>query len=120
MKYIYLVLIFFTAWSDTYAFMDTTVIVPLQRRNFHDKIDTEQRLCDKADGKQDNYLRIGSNDAINNHVTDVLFRKVDYLENQIELNRGIEKNNDKIRYLRYLENLLRSFRVSWKKGIQSC
>ncbi len=115
MKYIYLGLIFFTAWFDSYASMDTTVIVPLQRRNFHDKIDTEQRLCDKADGKQDNYFRISGNDAINNHVTDVLFRKIDNIENQIELNKAIDKNNDKIRYLRYVENLLKSFRINWKK-----
>ena len=115
MKYIYLVLVFLIVCFDTYASMDTTVIVPLQRRNFHDKIDTEQRLCDKADGKQDNYFRISGNDAINNHVTDVLFRRVDNMENQIELNKGIEKNNDKIRYLRYVENLLKSFRISWKK-----
>ena len=114
MKHIYLVLFFLIAGFDTYAYMDTTVIVPLQRRNFHDKIDNEQRLCDKADGKQDNFFRISSNDAINNHVTDVLFRKVDNLENWIELNKDIENNNQKIRYLRYIENLLRSYRISWK------
>lgn len=114
MKYIYLVLVFLAAGFDTFAYMDTTIVVPLQRRNFHDKIDNEQRLCDKADGKQDNYFRIGGNETINNYVTDVLFRKVDNLENWIELNKDISNNNEKIRYLRYIENMLRSFRISWK------
>ena len=114
MKYTYLALIFILAGLDSYAYMDTTIIVPLQRRNFHDKIDNEQRLCDKADGKQDNFFRISNNEAINNHATDVLFRKVDNLENWIELNKDIENNNQKIRYLRYIENLLRAYRISWK------
>ncbi len=114
MKYTYLLLIFILVVLDSYAYMDTTIIVPLQRRNFHDKIDTEQRLCDKADGKQDNFFRISGNEAINSHATDVLFRKVDNLENWIELNKDIENNNQKIRYLRYIENLLRSYRISWK------
>ncbi|MEP7163517.1 MAG: hypothetical protein ABI741_02425 [Ferruginibacter sp.] len=114
MKYIYLALIFFITGIDSYAYMDTTIIVPLQRRNFHDKIDNEQRLCDKADGKQDNFFRISGNEAINNHATDVLFRKVDNLENWIELNNDIDNNNQKIRYLRYVENLLRTFRIRWK------
>ena len=113
MKYIYLLLIVFLSGFDTYASTDT--IVPLQRRGFHDKIDDEQKLCDKADGKQDNYFRISSNDAINTHVTDVLFRKVDELENWVERNNEIESNNEKIRYLRYIENVLRAYRINWKK-----
>ena len=118
MKYIYLVLVFFLAGLDSFAsYMDTTIIVPLQRRNFHDKIDTEQRLCDKADGKQDNFFRISGNEAINSHVTHVLFRKVDNLENWIELNKDIDNNNQKIRYLRYIENTLakESFRLAAQK-----
>ena len=122
MKYIYLALLFLLAGFDTYAyaentiqnFLDSPIVVPLQRRNFHDKIDTEQRLCDKADGKQDNFFHISNNETINNYVTDVLFRKVDNLENWIELNKNIDNNNQKIRYLRYIENMLRSFRISWK------
>ena len=122
MKYIYLALLFLLAGFDTYAyaentiqnFLDSPIVVPLQRRNFHDKIDTEQRLCDKADGKQDNFFHISNNETINNYVTDVLFRKVDNLENWVELNKNIDNNNQKIRYLRYIENMLRSFRISWK------
>lgn len=122
MKYIYLFLVFLAAGFDTYAsgqdntytYIDSPVVVPLQRRNFHDKIDNEQRLCDKADGKQDNYFRISGNETINNYVTDVLFRKVDNLENWIEVNKDISNNNEKIRYLRYIENMLRLFRINWK------
>jgi hypothetical protein len=117
MKYIYLLLVFFLTGLETNAFTDTTdtiVKVPLQRRNFHDKIYNEQRLCDKADGKQDNYFHISGNETVNNYVTDVLFRKIDNLKNWIELNKEIDNNNQKIRYLRYIENMLKSFRAGWK------
>jgi len=114
MKYFYAILFFVSAALDSHAFYNDTVFVPIQRRNFHDKIDNEQRLCDKADGRQDNLFRIGSNDVINNQLTDALFRKVDELENWIELSKDISNNNEKIRYLRYTENILKSFRISWK------
>ncbi len=117
MKYLYLLLVFFLTGFETYAFTDTTdtiVKVPLQRRNFHDKIYNEQKLCDKADGKLDNYFHISGNETVNNYVTDVLFRKIDNLKNWIELNKEIDNNNQKIRYLRYIENMLKSFRAGWK------
>ncbi len=114
MKYFYLILVFFSVAVDGYSFTDTTLVIPLQRRNFHDKIDIEQKLCDKADGKQDNFLHISNNNSINAQVSDVLFRKVDNLVNWIELNKDIVNNNEKIRYLRYVENMLKSFRISWR------
>ena len=113
MKYIYIFLVFFSASLDTYAYRDT-VIVPLQRRYFHDKISNEQKLCDKADGKIDNIIRAGKNESINLHVTDAMFRKVKELQDWIELNDTIKNNNEKIRYLAYIENMLRSFRTAWK------
>lgn len=114
MKYLMLILFFFVAGVEAYAFSDTTIVIPIQRQNFHDKIDTEQKLCDKADGKQDGVFHISGNEAINNHVTDILFRKVDELQKWVERNGEIDNNNEKIRYLRYIENMLRSFRLSWK------
>ena len=113
MKYIYLLLVFVSAGFESYAYRDT-VIVPLQRRYFHDKIVNEQKLCDKADGKLDNIIRVGKNESINMHVSDAMFRKVKDLQDWIELNDVIKNNNDKIRYLAYVENMLRSFRVAWK------
>ena len=115
MKYFYLFLIFLSAGFETYAYRDTTVIVPLQRRYFHDKIINEQKLCDKADGKLDNFIRLGKNESINLHVSDAMFRKVKDLQDWIELNAVIKNNNEKIRYLAYVESMLRSFRVAWKK-----
>jgi hypothetical protein len=114
MKFIYL-FIFLTACSvNVYAVPDT-VKIPVSRQYFHDKINTEQKLCDKSDGKWDYQLRIGNNEEVNLKLTDVLFRKVDELQDWVEINSSIGTNNDKIRFLSYIENTLRAFRTGWKK-----
>ena len=96
MKYIYSILFLILTAAEGYAFNDTTVvIVPLQRRYFHDKISNEQKLCDKADGKIDSFIQAGKNESVNQHITDAMFRKVKELQNWIELNNVIKNNNDK-------------------------
>jgi hypothetical protein len=96
------------------AFADTSN-VPVYRQYFHDKINNEQKLCDRADGKVDNMFRVGNNEEVNLRISDVLFRKIDELQNWVEQNKAIEKNNDKIRYLGYIETELKLFRLAWKK-----
>jgi hypothetical protein len=114
MKYIYLFIFFTLTAGELFAAPDT-VMVPLQRRYFHDKIDAQQKLCDKTDGKEDNLFRLSSNEDINLRLTDVLFRKVDELQDWVESNELIVNNNEKIRFLSYIENVLKEFRTSWKK-----
>ena len=91
-----------------------TVRIPLSRQGFHDKIDKEQDLTDKLDNKLDQYLHVSKNEEINLQVTDAFFRKLDGLQLWVETNPQIATNNDKIRYLRLVENLVRSFRISWR------
>ena len=54
---IFIYSLFVLAALDSFAYRDTTVIIPLQRRYFHDKVLNEQKLCDKADGKIDNTIK---------------------------------------------------------------
>src|SRR5690606_36369703 len=37
------------------------------------------------------------------------------LRNEVEVNDAIVTNNDKVRYLRYIEDLLRHYMVAWKE-----
>lgn len=90
------------------------VTVPFQRVRFHDRIKEEQAKCDKADGKQDSIIRVGKNEEINLQVTDVLTRKVEAILCYIESNAAIASNNDKIRQLNFVEEMIRSFRLGWK------
>lgn len=91
-----------------------SVVVPLVRQRFHDRIREEQVLCDKADGKLDHLIRVNNNPEINQAVTDAIFRKINELKDQIELSPKIVTNNDKITQLRFVEQLLINFRLDWK------
>jgi hypothetical protein len=92
-----------------------TLTIPVFRQYFHDKINAEQMACDRADGKSDNLMRIGNNEEVNYRISDILFRKIDDLQVWVEVNENIDKNNDKIRLLGYIEQELRLFRQAWKR-----
>jgi len=98
---------------SVFANNDTTNI-PLGRQIFHDRIKEEQRLADKADGRMDGLIKVSNNPDVNLQVTDAIIRKVNVLRNDIEINNDIPSNNDKVRYLRYLEDLLKDFINNWK------
>lgn len=97
----------------TYA-QCNNVPVPFQRVRFHDRIKEEQLKCDKADGKPDSIIKVGKNEEINLQVTDVLTRKVGEILCFIESSPKIPSNNDKIRQLNFVEEVIRSFRLNWK------
>ena len=106
------ILIFFIPISS-FAAGDTTTI-PLSRQVFHDRIKAEQKRADKADGHLDGLVRVGSSPEINLQVTDAIIRKVNVLRNDIENNTALPTNNDKVRYLRYVEYLVKDFTDNWR------
>lgn len=111
--FLFVLLVFFGLPLFSSAAGDTTNI-PMSRIGFHDKIKDQQRLADKADGKLDGMVKAGSNNEINLQVTDAVFRKINVLRNEIEVNDKIPTNNDKVRYLRYLESLVKDYTKNWK------
>jgi hypothetical protein len=114
MKFLFcfIILIYFNPLSIL-ANSDTANI-PLSRQIFHERIKAQQKLADKADGRLDGIIKVSNNPDVNLQVTDALIRKVNVLRNDIEINDAIPTNNDKVRYLRYLEDLLRDFINNWK------
>ena len=98
---------------SSFAGGDTTN-TPLNRQVFHDKIKIEQRRADKADGRLDGLIKVSPNAEINLQVTDAIIRKINVLRNDIESNTLLTTNNDKIRYLRFVENLVRDFTNNWR------
>lgn len=97
----------------SFAGGDTTN-TPLNRQVFHDKIKAEQKRADKADGRLDGLIKVSTNPEINLQVTDAIFRKINVLRNDIERNDLLATNNDKIRYLRFVEYLVRDFTNNWR------
>lgn len=111
-KYLFLFLFLLSA-MPVFASQDS-IIVPLYRQLFHDRINDEQISLDKMDGKLDGSIRATHKPEINLVITDVLTRKINELQNFVELNGKIVTNNQKIRYLNYIENVLKAFKYGWK------
>ncbi len=105
-----LILISFT---PVFAAQDS-VIVPIYRQLFHDKIDNEQILLDQLDGKPDGLINLTHKPDINLVVTDLMTRKIDELQNYVERNDSISTNNEKIKYLSYIESLLKKFKYNYR------
>ncbi len=100
-------------YTDVFALQDS-VVIPLSRQRFHDRINNEQILIDKADGTLDGIMRVSVNEEINLQVTDALTRRVNKFQDWVELNDKVISSNEKIRQLSYIEELVRSFRTEWK------
>jgi hypothetical protein len=108
-----LFIILFSVPLLSFANGDTTNI-PIGRQVFHEKIKLQQVRADKADGHLDGMVKVGPNTEVNLQVTDAMMRKVNALRNDIEINPNLPTNNDKVRYLRYLEYVVRDFIDSWR------
>jgi hypothetical protein len=113
MKNIFYPFIFILLISPGFSFarIDT---IPIYRRVFHDNIIKEQNRADRLDGKLDKYIKISNVEEVNLQVTDALFRKIDNLRTGIETNAALPTNNEKVRYLKFIELLVRNFNNSWK------
>ncbi len=109
MKKYLLIGLLFISFSPAFAVRDS-VIVPIYRQLFHDRIDNEQVLLDQMDGKLDGTISLTHKSDINLVITDIMTRKINILEDSIERNARIVTNNQKIKYLGYVETLLKKFR----------
>ncbi|HMK03376.1 MAG TPA: hypothetical protein VK489_04260 [Ferruginibacter sp.] len=106
-------LILLVSSANVFANGDS-VIIPIYRQLFHDRINEEQRSLDKMDGKLDGMIRATHNAEINLAITDVMTRKINDLQDFVERNTKIPTNNQKIRYLNYIENVVKAYKKGWK------
>ncbi len=113
MKTYFLHFLCLLSFSTAFAKADSTVI-PIQRRLNHERISEEQLKCDKADGKQDGFIKVSANDEVNLQVTDAIFRKINVLKDFVETDSKIATNNEKVRQLNYIQDVVKSFRAEWK------
>jgi hypothetical protein len=82
---------------------------PKNHELWHDRIDREQKNALKADGRADQmFSALGSNEDVNYYVTLALTSRIDDLQCRIEKDT-ITKDQQKVGYLRGVENLLRNF-----------
>ena len=112
MRLLYIFL-FLAISGNTFAQRDT-VIIPIDRQYFHDKIIKEQQRIDEADGKRDKKLSVSENEDINLQLTYALFNKVDALRYEIERSKTIITKNEKVRFLSFIEDFLSKYRQVWQ------
>ena len=115
MKYILLLFFFFNSAYVIAGAQGDTLTIPVNRQYFHDKIKTEQNLIDRLDGKPDENVHVSGNEDVNSKATEVVFNKINALRMGVEQNTKIEKNNEKVRHLSYIEMLLRQIKMTLKK-----
>jgi hypothetical protein len=84
--------------------------VARDRMLWHDNVDKEQRRLLRSDGT----LRLVKDESINLEIEDALIRRLDQFQEKIELDSTIS-NNDKKKYLKALELMLRGFNQNWNK-----
>lgn len=95
------------AFAQNRITFDTSKIdIPMTRVIWHENIDKEQKRTDRVDGKIDNFLKLTNNEDLNIQITDVILRRVDELQQDIERMDG--DNNFKIGQLRSLRELLQA------------
>ena len=88
--------------------------IPLVRMYFHEKIDSTQKQIKKYDGKEDDdVFKPADNDDLNNRINDALTTQVDALQTEIEESKRTD-NNQKIRYLRGLNECLQKFLTGYR------
>ena len=109
MKKIVFISLLIISFTPVFANRDS-VIVPIYRQLFHDRINEEQLELDKLDGKKDGLIRATVKSDINLVITDVMTRKIDDLQIFVERSTDLKTNNEKIRYLSYIENVVKAFR----------
>jgi hypothetical protein len=82
--------------------------VPLNRQLFHFKIDEAQQKILQLHSSKDSILRVSTDESINLQTYQILITRINNLQAKIELDSTIT-DNDKIVWLRSIENLLRDF-----------
>lgn len=103
----------FASAQSRISFDTNKVTIPMSRQIWHDNIDKEQKRTDRVDGKIDQFLKLSNNEDLNIQITDVILRKVDELQANIERMGG--DNNFKIGYLRSLRELLQAIAAQAKQ-----
>lgn len=82
---------------------------PKNRELFHDYIDKEQKNVLRSDGKNDAQYTPSANEEINFLLTQSLIYKIDNFQCRLE-NDSLLSAQDKVRFLRGMENLLKFYR----------
>ena len=86
MKKYLLSCIILISFTPVFATQDS-VIIPIYRQLFHDKIDYEQKLIDQLDGRSNGLVTLSQKPEINLAITSLMTKKINALQNFVEQNK---------------------------------
>ena len=93
--------------------------VPLMRQIFHTNIDKAQLKVLKADGASDELFAPTDNEQLNKQLSNEVTNVIDEMQIDIEVNSSLD-NNNKIKYLRGISEMLNGFESSYSsKNIEA-
>src|SRR5437870_4848412 len=110
-----ILLLLYTLFLSLALSAQTKQAIPLMRKVFHEDVDKTQKAIDKLDKKEDRSFKGTTDLEVNQQVTYTLFNKVDRLQDYIESDTTLHAN-DKIKFLRSLNEALVSFENGYRKG----
>ena len=84
--------------------------VARDRMLWHDNVDKEQRKLINSSGT----VALTRDESVNLQIEDALIRRLDQFQEKLELDSTVT-NNDKKKYLKALELMLRGFNQNWNK-----
>jgi hypothetical protein len=112
LRFVAVFVVTFITSYNSFAQCDTCKI-PLMRASRHDDIKAEIALCDKLDKKIDGKLSVGNNAEVNDKLSAALFTIPNNLRFWVEINNtALPSNNDKIKALKSIKDLLENFRIA--------
>jgi len=110
--FVVLVLLF---TSRTGLAQDKQPAIPIYRQVFHDRVDKQQALADKLDGKADQFLALTSNKTTNEAITRSFLSSVDELQTEIENDNRIASDQDKKKALVAVESFVANYISQYRR-----
>ena len=81
---------------------------------WHDKIDKQQQLLQKLDGKDDGAITLSMNETVNQQIEYAMITEVDQLQEKIERDSSLS-HSSKVKYLLGLESLIKGYNANYQR-----
>lgn len=92
-----------------------SVVIPIFRQGFHDRVDRQQDQIDLLDSKKDVFFAASKDPERDFLISNAIFKKVNELQRSVETDERIPKDQDKKRALVAIESFLKNYTTLYKR-----
>jgi len=92
-----------------------SVVIPIFRQGFHDRVDRQQDQIDLLDSKKDIFFAASKDPERDFLISNAIFKKVNELQRSVETDERIPKDQDKKRALVAIESFLKNYTTLYKR-----